>query len=280
MPGLPSFDLVVATVDRVEPLDRLLASLDRQTHRDFRMLVVDQNRDERLEPVLAAHPALDLVRLRSARGLSRARNVALGHVEADVVAFPDDDCEYPDDLLERVGGRLSARPELGGLSARAEGRNGRSSSSWAPGAAVLSRDNVWNRGISFGIFLRRPLVERVGRFDEHLGLGAGTPWASGEEIDFLIRSVAAGGHVEYDPELVVFHEEKSPSPAELRALGRRDGGSVGYLLRLHGYPLRTRARMLVRPLGGAALALAHRDRARAAFHLATLRGRAAGLRSG
>ena len=29
MPGLPSFDLVVATVDRVEPLDRLLASLDR-----------------------------------------------------------------------------------------------------------------------------------------------------------------------------------------------------------------------------------------------------------
>jgi glycosyltransferase involved in cell wall biosynthesis len=280
MPGLPSFDLVVATVDRVEPLDRLLASLARQTHRAFRVLVVDQNEDARLEPVLAAHARLDVARLRSGRGLSRARNVALAQVAADVVAFPDDDCEYPDDLLELVGGRLAARPELDGLSARAEGRDGRSSSSWAPDAALLSRDNVWNRGISFGIFLRRPLVERVGQFDERLGLGAGTAWASGEEIDFLIRSVAAGGRVEYDPELVVLHEEKSPSSAELRALGRRDGGSVGYLLRRHGYPLSTRARMLARPLGGAALALAHRDRARAAFHLATLRGRVAGLRSG
>ena len=43
-PELPSFDLVVATVDRVEELDRLLASLDRQTHRRFRTLLVDQNR--------------------------------------------------------------------------------------------------------------------------------------------------------------------------------------------------------------------------------------------
>ena len=280
MPPLPSFDLVVATVDRVEPLERLLASLDRQTHRSFRVLLVDQNEHERLEPVLAGHSGLDVVGLRSPRGLSRARNVALAQLEADVVAFPDDDCEYPDDLLERVGERFAARPELDGLSARAEGRDGRSSESWAHDPAVLTRENVWNRGISFGIFLRRELVERVGRFDEQLGLGAGTPWSSGEEIDFLIRAVTGGGRVEYDPGLVVLHEEKSPSPEELRAFGRRDGASVGYLLRRHGYPLGTRARMLVRPLGGAAVALAHRDRARAAFHLATLRGRVAGLRSG
>ena len=119
MPGLPSFDLVVATVDRVEPLGRLLASLERQTHADLRVLLVDQNDDDRVDVVVAAHPRLEVVRLRSPRGLSRARNAALGHLVADVVAFPDDDCEYPGDLLARLGERFAARPELDGLSARA-----------------------------------------------------------------------------------------------------------------------------------------------------------------
>ena len=278
MAPLPSFDLVVATVDRVDALGRLLASLSRQTHDRLRVLVVDQNADDRLLPVLAEHPGLELVRLRSPRGLSRARNAAFEHLAADVVAFPDDDCEYPDELLERVGRRFSERPELDGLSGRAETRDGRASPSWEREPATLDAGNLWNRGISFGIFLRRELVERVGRFDEQLGLGAGTAWSSGEEIDFLIRAVARGSRIEYDPSLVVFHEERSHSPEELRALGRRDGASVGYLLRRHGYPLRTRTQMLLRPLGGAALAAARRDRARAAFHLATLRGRLLGLR--
>jgi len=45
---LPSFDLVVATVDRVEELERLLASLQEQTHGAFRVLLIDQNADDRL----------------------------------------------------------------------------------------------------------------------------------------------------------------------------------------------------------------------------------------
>jgi glycosyltransferase involved in cell wall biosynthesis len=278
MPALPSFDLVVATVDRVEPLGRLLSSFERQTHPALRVLLVDQNEDNRLEPLLAAHASLDVVPLRSPRGLSRARNTALGHAGADVISFPDDDCEYPDDLLECVGQRFAARPELDGLSLRAASRDGRSSPSWAPDPGVLDRENLWNRGISFGIFLRRPLVERIGRFDESLGLGSGTPWSSGEEIDFLIRGVAVGGRIEYDPSLVVFHREKSPSRVELSAVGRRDGASVGYLLRRHGYGLRTKARMLARPAGGAAVALVRGDRTRAAFHAETLRGRIEGLR--
>ena len=43
--------------------------------------------------------------------------------------------------------------------------------------------------ISFTIFLRRRVVERVGEFDETLGVGAGTPYGSCEESDYLIRAV-------------------------------------------------------------------------------------------
>jgi glycosyltransferase involved in cell wall biosynthesis len=252
-----TFDLVVATVDRVGELGQLLDSLDRQTHRDFRVLVVDQNRDDRVEDMLARHGSLDVERLRAAGGLSRARNEALSRLEADVVAFPDDDCIYPDDLLERVAVRLASG--LDGVTGREPW--------WNTGAAVLTRDNLWNRAISFTIFLRREVIEHVGAFDERLGL----PSSSGEEIDYLIRALDAGACIEYDPTLVVEHRRKD---AELTAVGARDGASIGYILRKHGYPPAIVARMLLRPAGGVFL---HPRRAR--FHLATLRGRVRGYRA-
>jgi GT2 family glycosyltransferase len=272
--GLPSFDLVVATVGRVDELGRLLTSLERQTHRAFTVLVVDQNGDGRLHPVLGSHPGLDIARLESPAGLSRGRNAALGRLHADVVAFPDDDCAYPEDLLERVGRTLAGRPELDGLTGRAVAEDGSSSASREAEGAVLTRDNLWNRAISFTIFLRRELVARVGLFDEQLGLGSGTPWHSGEEIDYLVRALAAGARIEYDPSLVVRHR-LGVDDAEV---GLRDGASVGYLLRKHRYGPRMLARMLVRPVGGVAVSLARRDRGRAGYHAAALRGRIAGYR--
>lgn len=271
-PELPSFDLVVATIGRVAELDRLLGSLERQTHRRFTVLVVDQNQDDRLRPVLAAHPDLTIAHLRSQPGLSRARNAALGRLAADLVAFPDDDCEYPDDLLERVARRFDASPELGGLTGRTASSDGRSPPSASADAAVLTRGNLWNRGLSAALFLRRDVVQRVGAFDERLGLGSGERWSSGEETDYVVRALDAGVRVEYDPSLVVAHEVREDD----RVSGLRSGASVGYLLRKHRYAPPVLARMLVRPVGGVVVSLARRDGTRAGFHAATLRGRVAG----
>jgi GT2 family glycosyltransferase len=271
---LPSFDLVVATVDRVEQLGRLLASLGRQTHSRFRILLVDQNEDDRLDEVVGDHPSLEVEHVRAARGLSRARNAGLKRVRAELVAFPDDDCVYPNDLLERVARRFAADPSLDGWTGRAADARGHSSPSWAHDAAVLTRENLWNRAISFTIFLRSSLVRAVGPFDEQLGLGSGTPWCSGEETEYLVRAIAAGARIEYDPELVVVHEVKAS-----RSLGAQEGASVGYILRKHAYPVGTVGRMFVRPIGGALLAIARRDAAGARFQLATFRGRVRGFRS-
>jgi GT2 family glycosyltransferase len=270
----PSFDLVVATVGRTTELARFLDSVEAQDYPSARVIVVDQNEDDRLGTVLEGRD-LDVVRLRADRGLSRARNAALGHVRADVVAFPDDDCVYPAGLLERVGERLRADPSLGGLSGRAEDADGRSSASWKTDGAVLTTENLWNRAISFAIFLRREVVERVGAFDERLGLGSREPSGSGEETDFVIRAVRSGARIEYDPALVVLHDLREDDSR----IGFRDGASVGYLLGKHSYPARTVARMLVRPLGGALVSLLRLDPERSRYHLATLRGRLQGYRA-
>ena len=243
-----TFDLVVATVGRTAELKRFLESLAAQTHRDFRLLVIDQNEDDRVTALLPEGSE----HLHAEPGLSRARNAALPHLSADAVAFPDDDCVYPPDLLERVAARLAP---LDGLTGREPW--------WTTGAAVLTRDNLWNRAISFTIFLKRDVVERVGPFDERLGL----PSSSAEEIDYLIRALDAGARIEYDPTIIVEHPRKRADVAT------RDGESIGYLLRKHRYGRKTVARMLLRPAAGM---LVHPSRAR--FHAATLRGRWRGYR--
>src|SRR5919198_3392421 len=260
-----SFDLVVATVGRTDALDNLLGSLEGQTHRGYRVLVVDQNDDERVARVLARHPSLRTERHRSAPGLSHARNAALPHLRAEVAAFPDDDCTYPNGLLARVAARLDAEPQLDGLT----GRDDRGA--WPDAPAVLTRTNLWNRAISFTIFLRRSIVTRVGAFDERLGL----PESSGEEIDYLIRAIDLGARIEYDPSIVVHHEATARPLAQL---GARDGASIGYLLRKHRYPRRRVAPMLVRPAAGVLLSALRNDRARPRFHASTLRGRLSGYR--
>ena len=265
---LPSFDLVVATVDRNEELRHFLRSLEEQDYPAQRVLLVDQN----VDAAQLVDQRLEVVHLRSERGLSRARNVALPHLSADVVAFPDDDCIYPRGLLRGVAERLTADEALDGLTGRSVDAAGRSNASWKDDAARLTEDNLWNRAISYTIFLRRRVVERVGAFDERLGLGSTEPWASGEEIDFLVRAIRAGARIEYDPSLVVQHDVRSD---DVR-IGYRDGASVGYLLRKHRYPARTVARMFVRPAGGGLLSLVCFDGNAARYRLATLRGRIRG----
>ncbi len=124
--------------------------------------------------------------------------------------------------------------------------------------------------------MRRHLAEQVGQFDERLGLGSGTPTGSGEEIDYLLRALDTDAWIDYDPTLVVWHAVPEQDAARLRALGTRDGRSVGYLLRKHGFGTRTLLRMIARPAGGALLALARRDPAGARYHAATLLGRLRG----
>ncbi|MDQ3378778.1 MAG: glycosyltransferase [Actinomycetota bacterium] len=267
---LPSFDLVVATVGRVQELEHFLTTLEFQTHQRFRLILVDQNPDDRLDDVLEA-TSLDILHLRSELGLSQARNAGLAHVTADIVAFPDDDCAYEQGLLAHVGGLL-AGDSLDGITGRSVDRGGRSSPSWRRDTTLLTDHNLWNRAISYTIFLRREVVDRVGMFDERLGLGSPEPWSSGEEIDYLIRAVRSGARIRYDPSLTVRHDDSG------HGIGSRDGASVGYLLRKHRYPKRTVSRMLVRPAGGVLASLARRDLGHVRFQAATLRGRVRGYR--
>jgi glycosyltransferase involved in cell wall biosynthesis len=271
-----SIDLVVATVDRDAELGRLFDSLDAQTFRNFRVLVADQNEDDRVD-LLSEGRTFPVDRVRAPRGLSRARNTALEIVTGDLVAFPDDDCRYPPDLLRSVVELLGVNKTWAGVTGRPVQPDGtRHAGAWDPVGGVIDLRNVWFRGISYTMFLRATLVRRIGEFDDRLGLGSGHPSSSGEETDYLVRAVRSGATIVYVPTIAVEHAAYDYDDATLAAIGLRDGTSLGYILRKHGFPAREIALRLARPAGGSLLSLLRRDLRGARFHAATLRGRVVG----
>jgi glycosyltransferase involved in cell wall biosynthesis len=96
--------LIIATMGRVEELRDLFDSLVAQSHPALDVILIDQNRDERLAPVVAAYaPQLTLRHMRSPRPhANAARNLGLRAAIGDIVAFPDDDCTLPPGTLARV----------------------------------------------------------------------------------------------------------------------------------------------------------------------------------
>jgi glycosyltransferase involved in cell wall biosynthesis len=243
------------------------------------LLVVDQNADERLAPILAGlDNAFEIVHLRSEAGLSRARNAALGQVRADVVAFPDDDCWYPPGLLERVAGFFGAQPEWDGLGVRAVDELGRAAAGGADretGAMTLY--NLWRRVGSYTLFLRRGVLDEVGPFDETLGVGASTPWRAGEDLDYVARAVRAGRRVFYDPSLHVHHPQKREHSSRPDAReGYEYGAGFGRALRKNRLPWWFATYCVARSAGASLLNLLALRPARARFYLAVARGRVRG----
>ena len=69
------FSLILGTVGRVNDLEIILSSLQAQTYQNFELIVVDQNPDDRLVPILARYKdKFPIFHLRSEMGLSKAKS--------------------------------------------------------------------------------------------------------------------------------------------------------------------------------------------------------------
>ena len=273
--------LVLGTKGRVEEVDRFVRSVAHQGHGDSELIVVDQNEDSRLEPILArAKLPFPIIHLRSKPGLSHARNVGLASTTGDIIGFPDDDCWYPAGLLARVVSQFRSDRSVDGLTGRSEDGQGRASGgNFSHDQGRVGLNNVWKRGISYTIFLRSSVCSAVGPFDEELGVGTHTPFGSGEETDYLIRTIKLGFNIQYLSDLVVFHPNPILYNGNHCSKAFRYGVGMGRVLSKHHYKFTFNLYTVLRPIGGALLSLLTLRIRKAAYHLAIARGRVRGLRS-
>lgn len=261
------FSLVVCTVDRFDQLERLFRSLAEQRHRDFEVILVDQNLDDRLHGLIDHFsPVFTIRHLSSPKGLSRARNNGMAVAQGDYVCFPDDDCWYEADTLAAAAALFAAHPELAIVTGRTLDADGLASVS--PTGDTRRRLTRWNYlkcGNSNGIFVRRAALADIGGFDEDLGVGSESPFQSGEEADFLLRALAAGKRAMFFPELIVHHDQVTSEygPRQVER-ARKYGRGFGALMRKQAFPLYYVCYRLLRPVAGwlAALARLNFDAAR------------------
>jgi glycosyltransferase involved in cell wall biosynthesis len=229
--------LIVATLgERPFDLCALLRSLEPQAKFIKQVIIVDQHPDHRRVPGLisAFSESLPIVHTRSERGLSRARNHGLLLVKGDLVAFPDDDCLYPDGLLEWVVDWFETNYEYDILAVGANDADGTMSGNrWIQSACDIRPINAFRTTFSPSLFLCTDLAQST-RFDEQLGVGSGTPYGSGEETDYVLRLLRRRARGRFDRTRHIIHPRRdmlSGTVSGPRALAY--GIGMGHVLRIN-----------------------------------------------
>ncbi len=273
--------LIVATRGRDRELGDLFESLAAQQGMQadgpaLEIILVDQNGDDRLAPLVAAwrdRLALSWQRSRRAHA-NHARNLGLALARGDIVGFPDDDCTFPPGLLARVTAAFDADPSLVILTGPAASpTGGLGSGRWRREAGPITPANVWTSVIEFNLFLRREVALAMGGFDERLG--PGTPLGSAEGNDLVLRAMRAGHAARYDPEQQVVHPDKRLTPVAVERAALY-GRGMGFVLRRHAAPPGIWLPFMVRPLGGVLVSALRGNLLAARYYAATLRGRFSG----
>ena len=208
------FAVVVATRNRPAAVMRLLDALERQSDRDFHVLIVDQSdaSDAEVDQRLAGSERLHVVR-DDGRGTARARNLGWRSVGSTWVAFLDDDTPPDPDWAESLRSELGAHPDVDMVSGPVAAE--RSDDDGVPALGgfaveapqVLSGRYVRPWRVAGGICtVRRATVEQLGGWDERLG--PGTPeFLACEDMDFNYRLTRAGGSVYLTPRVRVSHDQ-------------------------------------------------------------------------
>ncbi len=265
--------LVVASLGRTRELHDLLEGFATQPYSNFEVIVVDQNEDDRLVPIIEQYATrFPLLHLRSdVRNASHARNVGLFAATGEIVGFPDDDCLYQADTMVHVMAHFAGDPGLGLLGGNCVSPAGKlTNGRWASHSCAIDDSNVWTTMQGFSMWMRIEPAREVGGFDP--AIGPGTPWGSSEEPDFALRLLRHGCRGFYDVTLGVFHPDKSFSPGAI-ARAHHYGAGMGRVLRRHGIAARIALPYFIRPLGGVVLSLARARGEHARYYWETFRGR-------
>jgi glycosyltransferase involved in cell wall biosynthesis len=230
---MPRFSLIVPTLGRTTEVAELFASVVDQNRGDVELIVVDQNDDDRIVPLLATVPShISVQHLRSAeKNPSLARNLGLAACSGEIVAFPDDDCLYPPYLLNRVDAWFKDNGEYSVLAVGAVDEAGvRSGNRWIQNACDISPLNVLRTTFCSSLFISDLARCQKVRFDPKL--------IRGEETDFVLRLLATGLRGRFDRKLHIQHPRRDMlSGAVSRARAISYGAGMGRLVRRHSLVL-------------------------------------------
>jgi glycosyltransferase involved in cell wall biosynthesis len=201
------FSVVVATYQRIEPLDRLLAALAAQQYPapKFEVVVVDDGGGAPIKDIVRPYESSLNLRLfaQTNGGPAAARNLGASRAKGRFVAFTDDDCAPDPGWLAALERAFATAPEAAIGGALINGVDGNLYSE----ASELLVDYLYLRysptQILGGFFLANNLTVPREAFLAAGGFDASMRY--GEDREFCHRWAAHGGAFRHAPEAVVRH---------------------------------------------------------------------------
>jgi len=226
---MTTVSLVCATRGRTVEVERLFNSLVAQQCSSMEVIVVDQNEDGRLDPILDHfRQLLQITHFRmGAQGVSAARNAGFKAARGKIVSFPDDDCWYPPTLVKDVEAWFAEHSDYAVLAVACLDESGiKSGNRWFQDDCDLKVSNALRTTMMPTVFLACTPAMREVFFDEELSYG--------EDTDFVLRQLKSGVKGRLDSKLNIFHpcrDMLSGNVTPERAV--KYGSGMGFLVRRH-----------------------------------------------
>lgn len=245
-----AISVVVVAYEARDDVLNCLTSLREHAGVDHEVVVVDDgSRDGTADTVRAHFPTAHVVELQANGGLPAGRNAALPVVRGAKVLMLDADTTVRPGALAAMARVLDEEPRVGLVGPQLLWPSGDvqlSCRRWPPFAVPVLRRGPYARFVNddppihrrhlmkdFDHARRRPVVWlagaaqmwradlplRIGRYDERVSS------YGGEDLDWCLRTWAAGLEVHYVPEAQIVHIEQKMN--KRRAFGRKAGRALG-----------------------------------------------------
>lgn len=189
-------------------LDSVLAN----DHPDYEVVLVDQSTDGITKSSIDKYiKDYNLNYIKSDEtGYSRAKNLGISHCNSEYIAIVDDDCVVPANWLSSMEEAFGVDGKIGLVFGNVKAGEYDKNLGFIPtyirdepylADSIYKKNNV--EGISACMGLRKSLWEKLGGFDNMLGVGA--YFGAAEETDLCIRALIQGYKVYETPKISVIH---------------------------------------------------------------------------
>lgn len=271
---LESFSVAVPTMGRTSELEALLSSIAESTAVPDRVIVVDQNGDDRLDSTIARFPNLPIMHQRvDFRGLSAAKNYAARICESTVLFTPDDDCRvFPSTFATALEELARTRADV--VFGRCEDENGADAIvAYRKEPGWLSQQQIDGMFVEPATAVRTSVLREI-PFDETLGVG--TFHGAEEGLDWVLRLLAAKKRLYFQPDVEFFHPRTITDHGSPQAVRRVFSYRCGFGRLCRKHRLWGKYFRRVALVSGGIVAYAAVDRSKARYYLAELAGLIAG----
>lgn len=231
-PSKISLSLIVPTIGRERDIVRLLDSLCAQTSKDFETIVVDQSKHPNyIDAILAKYDEFLNIKhvVHKERGAAKARNEGVLHATGGILGWPDDDCWYESQVVEKVLELFSSKP-ISVLLGTPLTEDGQLYNRRVPKSdKKVGVQEILNFGIEWSIFVRKDIFLKVTGYDQRIGPGAGTIWAAGESSDLCLQIISHDKNIRYSPAIRIHHPQSRATTSDAAQKAYRYAYGMGAL---------------------------------------------------